>query len=117
MNNERPLSMSAGTGSTDTVTNGAALAAFLGAGIGAFAMGVIVILNEVGWFAAPALYGPAGGVSGRTTFAVVIWLIGWAVLHGRWKHRQLESRRVHRMTLLLIGAGVLLCLPPVWALL
>ena len=73
MNNERPLSMADRTGSSEAVTNGAALAAFLGAGIGAFAMGMIVILNEVGWFAAPALYGPAGGVSGRTTFAVVIW--------------------------------------------
>jgi hypothetical protein len=48
---------------------------------------------------------------------VVIWLIGWAVLHSRWKHRQLEPRRVHTLTLLLIGAGVLLCFPPLWALL
>jgi len=117
MINERPLSMAAGIGSNEAVPNGAALAAFLGAGIGAFAMGVMVILNEAGLFAAPALYGPAGGVSGRTTFAVVIWLIGWAVLHGRWKHRQLEPGRVHTLTLLLIGAGVLLCFPPLWALL
>jgi hypothetical protein len=80
-------------------------------------MGVMVILNEAGLFAAPALYQPAGGVSGRTAFAVVIWLIGWAVLHSRWKHRQLEPRPVHTLTLLLIGAGVLLCFPPLWALL
>src|SRR5687768_4967241 len=97
--------------------NGATMAAILSAGIGAFAVGFVVILNEAGLFAAPALYGPAGGVSGRTTFAVVIWLIGWAVLHGRWKHRQLEPGRVHTLTLLLIGAGVLLCFPPLWALL
>ena len=109
--------MAAGTGSTGAVPNGAALAAFLGAGIGALAMGVMVILNETGLFAAPALYGPAGGVSGRTTFAVVIWLIGWAVLHRRWKQRQLEPRRVHALVLALIGAGVLLCFPPLWALL
>ena len=103
--------MAAGTGTNEAVPNGATLAAFLGAGIGAFAMGVMVILNEAGLFAAPALYGPAGGVSGRTTFAVLIWLIGWAVLHGRWKHRQLEQRRVHALTLLLIGTGVLLFFP------
>ena len=66
------------------VANGAALAAFVGAGIGAFAMGVLVILNEAGVFTAPTLYAPAGGVSGRTTFTVVIWLIGWAALHRRW---------------------------------
>jgi len=101
----------------DAVANGAALASFLGAGIGAFAMGVMVILNEAGLFSAPALYPPAGGVSGRTTFAAVIWLIGWAVLHRRWKGRQLESRRARAITLILIGLGVLLTFPPVWKLL
>ena len=97
--------------------NGAALAAFLAAGIGAFAVGVIVILNEAGLFAAPALYAPAGGVSGRTTLAVVIWLIGWAVLHRRWKDRQIEGPRVLLLSLILTGLGVVLVLPPVWKLL
>jgi hypothetical protein len=46
----------------------------LAAGIGAVAMGFFVILNEAGVFAAPALYGPAGGVTGRTTFATLVWL-------------------------------------------
>ena len=53
--------------------------AFLAAGIGAFAVGLFVLLNEMGLFAAPALYEPAGGVSGRTTFAVVAWLVVVAV--------------------------------------
>lgn len=100
----------------DAVPNGAALASFLGAGIGAFAMGVMVILHEASLFSAPTIYPPAGGVSGRTTFAAVIWLIGWAVLHRRWKGRQVESRRAHAVTLILIGLGVLLTLPPVWKL-
>ena len=94
--------------------NGAALASFLAAGIGAFAVGFFVILNETGLFAAPALYGPAGGVSGRMTFAAVVWLIGWAVLHSRWKNRELESRRVYATTLVLIAVGVVLSFPPVW---
>ena len=97
--------------------NGAALAAFLAAGIGAFAMGLFVILNEAGLFAAPSLYGPAGGVSGRTTFAVVVWLIAWAVLHSRWKGRSLGSRGVHAATLVLIALGLILTFPPVWGLL
>jgi hypothetical protein len=109
--------MAVGEGRDGAVANGAALAAFLGAGIGAFAMGVLVILNEAGLFAAPALYAPAGGVSGRTTGAAVIWLIGWAVLHRRWKDRRIESRPVLAVTLLLIGLGVLLTFPPVWKLL
>lgn len=57
------------------LANGRAMAAFLGAGIGAFAMGAFVLLNEAGVFAAPALYGPAGGLSGRAVFATVAWLI------------------------------------------
>lgn len=100
----------------ETLTNGTALAAFLGAGIGAFAIGFFVILNEAGLFAAPAVYGPAGGVSGRTTFAAIVWLIAWVVLHHRWKARQLEASRVYLTTLILAALGVALSFPPVWAL-
>ena len=61
--------------------NGAAMAAVLGAGIGSFAMGAFVLLDEAGLFAAPASYGPAGGLTGRTTFATIAWLRAWGVLH------------------------------------
>lgn len=108
--------MSISEGNHEPATNGAALASFLAAGIGAFAVGVMVLLNEAGLFSAPALYPPAGGVSGRTTFAAAIWLIGWAVLHRRWKRRQLEAGRVRAITLILISLGVLLTFPPVWRL-
>ena len=99
------------------VANGAALASFLAAGIGAFAMGFFVILNEAKIFAAPTLYAPAGGVSGRTTFAVVVWLVAWAQLHRRWKGRRLETRRTFAVTLVLAGLGLLGTFPPVWRLL
>ena len=97
--------------------NGSAMAAFLGGGIGAFAMGVVVILNEAGVFAAPALYAPAGGVSGRTTVATIVWLLAWAVLHNRWKSREIAPGRVGAVTLILIALGVLGTFPPVWGLL
>lgn len=96
------------------IPNGSALAAFLAAGIGAFAVGFFVIVNEAGLFAAPALYGPAGGVSGRMTFAAVTWLIGWVLLHNRWKDRDLAPTRVYACTLVLIALGVMLSFPPVW---
>ena len=99
------------------VANGSAMAAFLAAGIGAFAMGVFVLLNEAGLFAAPALYAPAGGVSGRTTFATAVWLIAWGVLHTRWKGREMASRRVYSLTLVLIGTGILATFPPTWRIL
>ena len=100
-----------------TAANGAAMAAFLGACIGAFSMGFFVIVNEIGLFAAPSLYGPSGGVSGRTTFATVAWLVAWAVLHHRWKDRGIDPRRVFRVALLLLCLGILGTFPPVWSLL
>lgn len=99
------------------IPNGAALAAALAAGIGAFAMGFIVILGEAGLPVGPALYAPAGGVSGRTTLAVVVWLIAWAVLHSRWRNRRITTRWVPRLALILTVLGVFLTLPPVWKLL
>ena len=105
------------TGQHLRVTNGCAMAAFLGAGIGAFAMGLVVILNEAGIFAAPAIYGPAGGVSGRTTVATVVWLIAWGVLHQLWKDREVEPRRVSMLTLALTALGILGTFPPLWSLL
>jgi hypothetical protein len=97
--------------------NGAAMAAVLSSGIGAFAMGAIVLLNEFGIFAAPSLYAPAGGVSGRTTVATAAWLIVWGALHARWKARDIAPARVYQVTLLLVGLGVLGTFPPVWGLL
>ena len=90
------------------------MAAFLAAGIGSLALGVFVILNEAGVLVAPSLYGPAGGVSGRTTFAVVVWLIAWLVAHRLWRDRSLDSGRVLAVTLALIALGLLLTFPPVW---
>ena len=100
----------------DVVTNGEPLAALLAAGIGAFAMGLVVILNEVGLFSAPTLYGPSGGVSGRTSLAVVLWLAAWALLHNRWKGRRIEPGRVQTATIVLVILGLVLTFPPVWGL-
>ncbi len=97
--------------------NGAAMASALAAGVGAFAMGLIVVLNEAALFAAPALYGPAGGVTGRTTFATLVWLAAWGLLHARWRWREIAPGRVLVLTLILIGVGVLGTFPPLWGLL
>lgn len=97
--------------------NGGAMAAFLGAGIGAFAMGAIVLCNEAGIFAAPAVYAPAGGVSGRTTLATAVWLIAWGLLQNRWKAREIGPRRIYLATVSLIAVGILATFPPLWGLL
>ncbi len=99
------------------MANGGAMAAFLGAGIGAFAMALLVLLNEAGRFVAPTLYAPAGGVSGRTTFATIVWLVAWGLLHRRWKAREMAPGGIYAATLLLLGLGVLGTFPPIWGLL
>jgi hypothetical protein len=98
-------------------SNGSSLAAVLAAGIGSFAMGVLVILNEAGIYTAPSLYAPAGGLSGRSTFAVLAWLLAWAVLHTRWRDRTLDTGRVLAWTLVLVALSVVMTFPPVWGLL
>ncbi len=96
--------------------DGASLAAVIAAGIGALAMGLFVIIHEAGIYSAPSLYAGAGGLSGRSTFAVITWLVAWAVLHHRWKAGGPESGTVLRWTLILTTIGVALCFPPVWGL-
>ena len=95
--------------------DGTLWAAILASGIGAFTMGLVVILNEAGVYAAPSLYGPSGGVSGRTTIAVMVWLVAWGILHWRWRYRSVGARRIRAVTLLLIGLGLVGAFPPVWA--
>ena len=99
------------------VANGAALAAILGSAIGAFAMGAFVLANEAGIFAAPSLYGPAGGLSGRSTFAVLAWLIAWGLLHARWRGRDVGATPVFACALVLVALSVIATFPPVWELL
>jgi len=98
-----------------TDPNGALWAAVLASGIGGFAVGLVVILNEAGIFVAPTLYGPAGGVSGRTTIAAVIWLLSWAVLHRRWRNRNVDGQRITGISVVLVLLGLLGTFPPVWA--
>lgn len=107
----------AGPHGTRDMTNGAALAAFLAAGVGAFATGILVLVHEAGLFSAPAVYGPSGGVSGRTTLAVGVWLVAWALLHARWKGRHVDPRRVGAIALALTALGILGTFPPLWSLL
>lgn len=101
----------------ERVPNGAALAAALAAGIGALAMGVFIIAHEAGIYSAPSLYAPAGALSGRSTFAVVVWLVSWVTLHLSWKDREVAAGRVLTLALVLTGIGIIATMPPVWALL
>ncbi len=97
--------------------NGAALAAMVSAGIGSFALGASVLANEAGLYSAPAIYDPAGGLSGRSTFAVIVWIAAWAVLHARWRRREIAAGPAIVATLVLVGMGLIAAFPLAWSLL
>ncbi len=96
---------------------GGALGAVLAAAIGAFTLGLLVIAAEAGMFAAPAIYGPSGGLSGRSTLAVITWLVAWGILHARWRNRNVAVGRVLTWSLVLVALAVLMTFPPAWRLL
>jgi hypothetical protein len=102
-----------GGGLEDGDGHGAALAAILAAAIGAAALGLLVLLAEAGVFSAPTLYGPAGGLSGRSTFAVVAWLVAWFVLHRMWSGKA-APRAAYAWAIALVLFAVLATFPPVW---
>lgn len=87
---------------------GEAAAAILAAGVGAFAMGLMTILAEIPVIKdALNFYNPVGPLSGKTTVAVIVWLVSWAALYFLWKGKEIPFPRVFTATLILIALGVL----------
>ena len=86
---------------------GKALAAMVAAGIGCAALGVLTTLAEV----SPGLknvlnvYDPVGPLSGKTTVAVVIWLVTWYALARRWCVRPPVMKSALVTSFVLIGVG------------
>lgn len=104
------------TKTLDERTNGMAMAAVLAASIGSFLLGLIVFLSATDWISIPALYQPSGGVSGRTTLAVILWGFSWGMLHQRWNGRHISNKRILMLSLILIAASLVLTFPPFWSL-
>ena len=105
--------------SESTLTNGRAAAATLAAGIGCLAMGVFTTLGEVSQGVGNLLsfYNPVGALSGKTIVTVIVWLLSWSLLNGRWKDRQMDYMRVLVPSLVLVGLGLLGTFPPFFDLL
>lgn len=98
----------------ETLTNGPAAAAILASGIGSMALGLFTTLAQAITSIKNALnlYDPAGPLSGKTTVAVVVWVVAWGILHGLWKGKQVDFAKVFIATLILIALGLLGTFPP-----
>lgn len=102
--------------SPDTsLPNGAGAAAVLSAGIGSFALAVIVIASDriLDFRRLMTFYRPTGPLSGATTSAIVLWLVVWALLHARWHKRNVSLRPVSTAAVILLALGFLLMFPPI----
>jgi lysylphosphatidylglycerol synthetase-like protein (DUF2156 family) len=97
-----------------TRPNGPVAAAFLAAGIGSFTLGLLTtgaaasagLANALRWST------PVGPLSGKSTGAVIVWLIVWAVLAPRWRGKEVALESIYRWTLILVALGLLLTFPP-----
>ena len=99
--------------------NGPAWAAILAAGVGCASFGVLTDLAEANARVNDVLawYRPAGGLSGVAGCAIIIWLLAWALLNVRWKHRRLVAiRGIMLLSLALVLIGVLATFPPFYEL-
>lgn len=65
---------------------------------------IVLFLAEVNSGIARLLnfYPPAGPLSGKTTMAVVVWLVAWAVTHQAWRDRDVNFGAVFGGSLLLM---------------
>jgi hypothetical protein len=84
-------------------------AAIIAGGFGALALGVFTTLAEASTSVKDKLVldDEVGPLSGKTVFAVVAWLVAWAVLHLVMRKTAYESRKALSIALLLIALGVL----------
>jgi hypothetical protein len=99
--------------------DGPGAAAMLASGIAVFSLGLLTTLNEVSealhdWLQSFEMGRGVGPLAGKTTVAVIVWLIAWLILGIAWRKRDINIRRVFWIGLVLGLLGVLLMFPPVF---
>jgi hypothetical protein len=92
------------------LTNGPGAAAILSAGIGSFAPAVLALAADKSAHVKSLLnfYRPTGPLSCVTTTAILVWLLAWGILEGRWGRRTVALGRIA-----LLALSFLLTFPPV----
>ncbi len=102
----------------EKIPNGPGAAAILAAGIGCAALGILAFAAEASRPFASSLnfYNPTGPLSGKTTVAVIVWLVAWIALSSLWRRKTVAMGTVNLAAFILLGVGFLLTFPPVWAL-
>jgi len=97
------------------IPNGSGAAAILAAGIGAFMVALLAIAADkfASFKSLMNIHKATGPLSGVTTFAIVVWLVIWAILDVRWSKRNVALGRINTIALVLLGLSLLLTFPPI----
>jgi hypothetical protein len=87
--------------------------AFIASGIGSTVLGLMVVLAEASENFANSLkfVAPVGPLSGKTTIAVIAYLVSWVLLHFT-IGKNIKLNTAFTITLVLIGLGFLMTFPP-----
>ncbi len=101
---------------TTHVATGVAAATFISSGIGALVLGLLTTgaVLSAGLKDAINLWNPAGPLSGKSTFAVLAWLISWGLMNTLWKDKEMDLQKSFTITLVLIGLGIFFTFPPIF---
>jgi hypothetical protein len=97
--------------------DGPAAAAMVAAGIGVFALGLFTTLAEIseGFKSFLERFDVVDGVgplAGKTTLAVLVWALAWAVLAVAWRGKDSNLRRMFTIGLVLGILGAIGTFPP-----
>lgn len=99
--------------------DGPAAAAILAAGIGVFALGALTVLSEASagihdWLESWDFDQGVGPLAGKTTLAVVVWLVSWAVLAIALWRKEVNLRVWFWVAAVLVALGFLGTFPPIF---
>jgi hypothetical protein len=100
--------------------NGPVAAALLAGGIGCAVLGIVTFANQV----APASafsqwlvwYKPVGALVGKSSLAIIAFLLAWAVLGTLWRRQELRFGRIAVISFILLAVGLIGTFPPFWLL-
>lgn len=91
-------------------------AAFIASGIGAFVLGLSIVLSEAnaGLKTALTWSKSVGALSGKSGISVIAFLLSWVILHYAFKNSGPSLRNAFTITLVLLALGFLMCYPPIF---
>ena len=101
--------------------DGPGAAAMIAAGVGVFTLGLLTTLAEF-WTGLSGFLadfqGPrgVGGLAGKSTLAIVAWLVCWAALAMLWRGKDFDVKKAFRVGLVLGVLGAILTFPPFFTL-